>query len=194
MVWSMKWYVLQICCLDNHISCTTSGSENGGLHKPNALCTQRVAVSHLRRNFQILWKKNWPEFSNVASQFYVSWFHERAQRKNSQTVSHHCGKFSNWLVDWRGGFQSGTVGSRVWFPPFSEKEINNLDKSLSEPSRICSNQPVDSFTSRHSWTNAFPDGNGCKRVVDLPTIEPKITCCDFLQASKNWGSRICGGN
>ena len=30
--------------LDNHISCTTSGSENGGLHKPNALCTQRVAL------------------------------------------------------------------------------------------------------------------------------------------------------
>ena len=42
--YGMKRYVLQSCCLDNHISCTTSGSENGGLHKPNALCTQRVAL------------------------------------------------------------------------------------------------------------------------------------------------------
>ena len=44
--YGMKRYVLHIyiCCLDNHISCTTSGSENGGLRKPNALCTQRVAL------------------------------------------------------------------------------------------------------------------------------------------------------
>ena len=42
--YGMKRYVLHICCLDNHIYCTTSGSENGGLHKPNALCTQRVAL------------------------------------------------------------------------------------------------------------------------------------------------------
>ena len=42
--YGMKRYVLQSCCFDNHMSCTTSGSENGGLHKPNALCTQRVAL------------------------------------------------------------------------------------------------------------------------------------------------------
>ena len=39
----------------------------------------------------------------------MSWFHERAQRKNSQTFSHHWEQFSNWPVDWLGGFQSGTV-------------------------------------------------------------------------------------
>ena len=44
--YGMKRYVLHICCLDNHISCTASGSENGGLHKPNALCTQRVALKN----------------------------------------------------------------------------------------------------------------------------------------------------
>ena len=63
----MKRYVLHICCLDNHISCTTSGSENGGLHKPNALCTQRVA---LKKEFPDSLEKK-AEFSNVASRFDV---------------------------------------------------------------------------------------------------------------------------
>ena len=35
--YGMKRFVLHMCCLDNHISCTASGSENGGLHKPNVL-------------------------------------------------------------------------------------------------------------------------------------------------------------
>ena len=45
------------------------------------LPTSGCNLSHSRKNFQIRWKKNWPEFSNVASKFYMCWSHERAQRK-----------------------------------------------------------------------------------------------------------------
>ena len=45
------------------------------------LPTSGCNLSHSRKTFQIRWKKNWPEFSNVASKFYMCWSHERAQRK-----------------------------------------------------------------------------------------------------------------
>ena len=57
------------------------------------LPTSGCNLSHSRKNFQIRWKKNWPEFSNVASKFYVCWCHERAQRKHLRTVTHCDKKF-----------------------------------------------------------------------------------------------------
>ena len=77
-------------------------------------------------------------------------------------------KFSNCLIDWLGG--GSTLA--LFAAEFSLELYYLPDKSLSEPSRICSNRAVNgvpnSFVSRHSWTKAFPDGNGCKSVVDLP--------------------------
>ena len=55
--------MFSFCCLDTHTSCTTSGWENEGLHKPNALCTQRIA---LKKEFPEFLEKNWFEFSNIA--------------------------------------------------------------------------------------------------------------------------------
>ena len=50
----MTRYVLHICCLDNHKSCTTSGWEDEGLHKPNALCPRHVA---LKKEVPEFWRK-----------------------------------------------------------------------------------------------------------------------------------------
>ena len=109
--YGMKRYVLHICCLDNHISCTTSGSENGGLRKPNALCTQRVALT---KEFPDSLGKKRPEFSNVLHQGFTC----------VDTMKGHKGKihrqplptatnFLTGLLIGLGGFQSGTQSGTV---------------------------------------------------------------------------------
>ena len=90
-------------------------------------------------------------------------------------------QFFNWLVDWLGGVPSGTVCGgvqfRIMLPPVSsansQKQINNPDKSLSEPSRICSNQLINGVPNSFKalLANAFPDENGCKSVVKWLTYQ-----------------------
>ena len=65
--YGMKRYVLQSCWTITYLAQRVA--------RKMEACTSPMPyahnMSHSRKNFQIGWKKNWPEFSNVASKFYV---------------------------------------------------------------------------------------------------------------------------
>ena len=80
--WLGKWRLAQAQCL-MHTTCRTQEG--------------------ISWNFQILWERKRPEFSNVASRFYVCWYHECTKEKFTDSLSplRQIFKLACWLA-WGG--------------------------------------------------------------------------------------------
>ena len=181
----MKRYVLHICCLDNHISCQPVA----------ATCRTQERLSRF-------FGKKSPEFSKVASKFYVCWCHERAQRKKFADSSHHCDQLASNLALFAAEFSLESCYLPYLLPPVSsansEKQINNPDRSLWAKSHLL--KPGNQWRSKQLQT-PFRREMVAKEWLTYQTdtfqvtIKPgKKTCFDFLQASKVRGFGIRGGN
>ena len=159
----MTRYVLHICCLDNHISCT------GQMRA----WTSPMPYAHnasLKKEVQEFWK-NWLEFSDVASTpsevVCVSMPWKGLRQKFTDCLSPLRRIFGTGLL-------IGLVGSNLallagfrlesYFLPYllqNQRNRSTWTKSLSEPSHICSNQAMKNafaktFASRRAlWRMPF---------------------------------------
>ena len=156
--------------------------------------------------------KPWQRCCFSTEKQYIPWNGSKKKYRLSLTTA------TNFLT----GLVIGLVGSNLgllaaggfsvesYFIPYLLQTQRNKSTTWTKVylSQVASahDQPINgfanSFSSKHSVTNAFPHGNGCNRVVDFPNghfskknknVKTMIKhCCDFLWASNTL--RIHGGN
>ena len=139
--WLGKWRLAQAQCL-MHTTCRTQEGISWFFGKKLARIQQwSIKVLHVLE-----------KFTDILSPL----------RTNFQPAS--------WLA-WRGSnlaLLAAGFSLESCFLPYLLRKTDQQPRHKSIWAKSHLLKSGNHFTSRHSWTNAFPDRNGCKRVADSP--------------------------